>query len=87
MNFPFMLLSAIFPVDFGGTAVDFTFGPGVSRLCVEVTVMNDDILEDGEFFFAALTTTDPDVFLNPDEARVVITEDATDSKSYCTAML
>ena len=81
---PFMFLSAIAPVDFGGAAVDFTFGPGVSRLCVEVTIEDDDILEDEEDFFATLTTTDPDVILNPDEARVVITEDPMDSKSYCT---
>ena len=84
MNLPFMFLSTTAPVDFGGAAVDFTFGPGVSRLCVEVTIEDDDILEDEEDFFGTLTTTDPGVTLSPDLILVIIREDSFDGKSYCT---
>ena len=54
--------------------MDFTFGPGVSRRCVNVTIANDDILEGEEDFFSTLTTTDLDVLLIPNEAQVVIAD-------------
>ena len=62
--------------------MDFTFGPGVSRRCVNVTIANDDILEGAENFFSTLTTTDLDVILLPNEAEVVINEDPDDSTFY-----
>ena len=62
--------------------MDFTFGPGVSRRCVNVTIVNDDILEGAENFFSTLTTTDLDVILLPNEAQVVINEDPDDSMFY-----
>ena len=45
-------------------------------------IRNDDIPEDTEDFFSTLTTTDPDVFLGPDEARAIILEDTCDRKFY-----
>ena len=38
-------------------------------------IVNDNIAEDTEDFFSTLTTTDPDVFLGPDEARAIILSD------------
>ena len=60
--------------------MDFIFGPGVSRSCVNMTIVNDDILEGEEDFFLTLTTTDSDVLLIPNEAQVVIADD--DSTFY-----
>ena len=37
--------------------------------------VEDDILEEDEDFTLTLTTTDGSVDLNPDEARVIITDD------------
>ena len=62
--------------------MDLTFGPGVSRRCVNVTIVNDGILEGAENFFSTLTTTDLDVILLPDEADVVINEDPDDSTFF-----
>ena len=47
-------------------------------------IVNDNIAEDTEDFFSTLTTTDPDVFLGPDEARAIILEDTSDRKFYKT---
>ena len=48
---------------------------------MDVPIINDDILEDTESFTANLTTSDSAVTLNPDLARVDISEGSTDSKS------
>ena len=69
-------------VDHVEITTDFTFSPGISRLCVNVPIVNDDILEGNEDFFTSLTTTDAAVILNPDEAMVSILEDPTDGKSH-----
>ena len=51
---------------------------------MNVTIVDDDIVEDTEDFFGSLTTTDSAVFLDPDRAQVIITEDPTDRKKYYT---
>ena len=58
--------------DYTATTVDFTFGPGVSRQCVNVSIEDDIPLENTETFFGNLTTTDAGVTLNPDTAQVDI---------------
>ena len=68
------------PVDYVAVSVDFTFDPGNSRRCVDVSIVDDDILEATENFFGDLTTTDPAVTLNPDRAQVDINEDPNDGK-------
>ena len=52
----------------------------MGQLCVNVTIVDDNILEGNEDFFANLTSTDPVVILNPHEATASISEDSTDSK-------
>ena len=47
---------------------------------MNVPIINDDILEDTENFFASLTTTDSGVTLNPDRAQVDIIEDPDDGE-------
>ncbi len=69
------------PTDYTGTSADLTFDGGTDRQCVTVPIINDDILEDTESFTASLTTSDSAVTLNPDLARVDISEGSIDGKS------
>ena len=69
------------PSDYGTTDVDFVFGPGVDRVCANVPIVNDDIFEGVENFFASLTTSDSAVTLSPDEAEVIILEDPDDGEN------
>ena len=73
----------IAPVDYVATSMDFTFGPRISRHCVNVTIVNDNLPEGDEVFYLTINTTDPNVNLNPNEAMVVISD--TNSK-FCTAV-
>ena len=47
---------------------------------MNVTIVNDDIVENTENFFANLTTTDTLLTLDPDVAEVIISEDSSDSE-------
>ena len=40
--------------------------------CVDISITNDDILEDNEVFIIELHTTDQDVTLDPQNATVTI---------------
>ena len=68
------------PSDYGEATAEFTYDADNSRHCVIVSIENDDILEDTEDFFGSLTTTDMAVTLDPERARVEITEDPNDGK-------
>ena len=72
--------ATIAPADYQGPSMDLTFGPGITRRCVDVTVVEDDIMENTENFFGSLTTTDTLLTLDPDVAEVVISEDSSDSE-------
>ena len=47
----------------------------MTRICRNVSSVDDDILEEDEDFTLILTTTDGSVNLNPDEAVVTIIDD------------
>ena len=47
---------------------------------VNVSIINDAILENSEMFFGLLTAINQPVMLAPDRANVTITEDPADSK-------
>ena len=47
----------------------------MTRICRNVSSVEDDILEEDEDFTLTLTTTDGSVDLNPDEANVTIIND------------
>ena len=51
------------------------FGIGITWIYVHIGVLDDSILEFEEFFHGVLTTSDPAVILDPDEATVVIQDD------------
>ena len=60
-----------------GTTTNLLFNDDVTRQCVNVSIVNDDILENTENFFASVTTTVQNVFINPARAEVEIREDPT----------
>ena len=67
-------------MDYGPSALTFTFDPGNIRHCASVTILNDGILEATESFFASLTTADSAVTLDPNMAQVDILEDPDDGR-------
>ena len=69
------------PVDYDGTNLDFVFDADNSIHCVNVSIVDDEILEDTENFFGTLTTTDSAVLLIPDEAEVEIIEDPDEGEN------
>ena len=48
---------------------------------MNVSIVDDNILEDTEVFFGSLTSTDLATVLNPDRTEVQIVEDSADSKN------
>ena len=67
------------PVDYTTVSVDLTFSADSSRICQDIPIEDDDILEGTENLFADLTTSDPDVILDPNETEILIFEDPNDS--------
>ena len=56
------------------------FNSSVVSITVPVTIVDDEILENPETFSAVLTTADTDVFLQPSEATVRVSDN--DSKFF-----
>ena len=81
------LMFSIAPDDFLLPTTQLTFNPGngLQRDCATITVGSDTILEDDESFSVVLTTTDPDVTINPNTTVVTLTND--DSKYPCLTSL
>ena len=75
------------PSDFLLLTNQLTFNPGsgLQRDCATITVVSDTILEDDESFSVVLTTTDPDVTIDPNTAVVTLTND--DGKYMCLTYL
>ena len=70
-----VLLSSPAPGDYDAVAEVLTFSASVTRICRNVSSVEDDILEEDEDFTLTLTTTDGSVDLSPDEANVIIIDD------------
>ena len=73
----FLWLSAAFN-DFHEVTMDLTFTPDgeMSRvLCVNITVVNDDILEDTEIFSVTISTFDDSVMFKRNTSNVFIIDD------------
>ena len=58
-----------------------TFQPGETELCIQITIIDDVILEDNETFSVGLITTDQAVILNPSSATVTILNNDSESGS------
>lgn len=67
--------------DFDRVNMLLLFPPGTSRQCVEIFIMDDDVLESIETFSVQLTTTDESVFPIRNSSTVDIVDN--DSK-FCT---
>ena len=65
-------------LDYEEELVGLLFRSGQDKQCVNITILDDGVLEDQEYFKATLTTVASRVTLNPDRAVVDISDD--DSK-------
>ena len=67
-------------------SIDFTFDPMTAsdRMYVVVPIVDDMVVENRELFSCRLTTSDPDVDLDPENATVYIADN--DGESYPLAL-
>ncbi len=68
------------PADYEAVSGVFTFSPMVQRIGVNVTIINDEIVENDETFSAVLDAQGMPVDVSPDTATITIIEDTTDSE-------
>ena len=68
---------AVGDADFAALDTELTFRAGLTRMCISISVVNDDIYEDPEDFFIDLDTEDPSVEVDPNRRNgtAVITDD------------
>ena len=66
------MLSFIESDDYSGLSTEVVYGPDIVRQCVQLALLEDDVLEIVETFQVQLTTDDVSVMLNPDVATVSI---------------
>ena len=67
--------------DYEPLSINLTFNSEITRIDLNVTILDDSIVEMTEQFEAQLTavTMGPNVILNPQIARLFILDDAQDS--------
>ncbi len=74
MHIPYVLA----PGDYSGLSANITFSPGGdSTICVNVTVFEDQTVEDQEFFFCVLSSSDSAADLVPPTQITVILLDSS----------
>ena len=61
--------------DYSATMETLVFNASITWIYVHISLLDDIYLEFEEFFHGVLTTSDPAVILDPDEATVVIQDD------------
>ena len=59
----------------GSTTIAFESGVTSDIQCVEVFIVNDDVLESSEFFNLMLTSSDPDVNTDDEVTSILILDD------------
>ena len=76
--------TSVAPVDFiPVTQTSIVFNAGTTSQQVTVSIADDDIVENSEFFYGNLSTSDGAVILDPSAARVTILEtEGDDSKLF-----
>ena len=62
-------------MDYPNTSTDLTFKASLPSQAVMVSILNDTVPEDSEYFILSLMSNDPDVILNPVTATVNILDD------------
>ena len=63
------------PDDYNPAQADLTFSGSFRTACTSLLVINDQLYEGDESFFASLTTSDSAVTLNPQRATIIINDD------------
>ena len=62
------------------TSMELTIVAGTDQQCTSISISDDPILENDEFFSVVLNTTDQAVTLRPSAANITIEDD--DGKSF-----
>ncbi len=70
-----LILSLTDGEDYTADPRTLTFSPGMSRVCFNVTILDDDRYELNEDLFVNITTSDPQTDINPMSAIVTIEDD------------
>lgn len=65
----------------GVLPTQLTFQPGEIELCIQITIIDDVILEDNEMLSVELSTTDQAVLINSSSATVTILNNDSESGS------
>ena len=63
------------PADYTSVEVELTFDEAVSLSCVDISIEDDDFIEEPESFNVTLTSGDSDVTFMPPAAPVFIVDD------------
>ena len=69
------MLSFSVPSDYSSVSQDLTFSQSSSLECVNVSIVNDNKMEDEEEFSLTLTTTKARVNLDPNTTTIRIADD------------
>ena len=64
--------SATSPADFSSVSADLTFDESTSRACVDIPIVDDQIVENPEVFRVVVDGDDPDVVFDPPSSTVTI---------------
>lgn len=69
-----MMLKFLAGEDYSGVDQQLTFTMDEGRRCVNITLLEEDVLETTEIMFLDLQSEDPAVILSPAQASVFITD-------------
>ena len=68
---------SIAPKDYTSTETDLTFTPDNSRICVNIPITNDTVVEGNEIFIVTVTSKDPSIQigLNSNSTVIIVDDD------------
>lgn len=69
------------PADYAAVNSVLVFSEFVNRVCSNVSIEEDGILEEDEEFALALNTTDPNTIVDPAQTTITIVSDAGECNS------
>ena len=61
-------------MDYSFSAMNQTFSESIPKQCVNISIVNDNLLEVSESFFVHLTAFRPNIILNPNRTTVNIAD-------------
>ncbi len=78
----FHLIPQTAPGDYTAENISLVFDPSTSRVCVNISTLDDSIYEDSEVFNVTVDTGDPYVIVTPDNPPTTLVQ-ITDSGGKC----